>query len=65
MNTLKTVVAYGPMFPESPTSRGVVQKSINYLTNLTSKLEQDTTMITCDQAIYDIAKGLAKRYSEK
>ena len=30
-----------------------------------SKLEQIKTVVTCDQAIYDIAKGLVKRYSEK
>ena len=66
MNHVTTVAApWTTLFPEPPTSGGVVQKSIDYLTNLTSKLGQDTTVITCDQAIYDIAKGLAKRYSEK
>ena len=52
------------MFPKPPTSGDVVQKSIDYLTNLTSQLEQDTIVITCDQACNDIAKGLAKIYSD-
>ena len=57
MNRVTIVVApWTTLFPKPPT--------IDYLTNLTSKLGQDTTVITCDQAIYDIAKGLAKRYSE-
>ena len=36
-----------------------------YFMKVMSKLEQIKTVVTCDQAIYDIAKDVAKRYSEK
>ena len=61
----KTVIAYGPIFPESPTNASVVETSLDYFMKVMTKLGQTKTVVTCDQAIYDIAKGLAKKYSEK
>ena len=56
----KNVIAYGPIFPDSPTKPSVVDKSLDYFMKVMSKLEENKTVVTCDQAIYDIAKGLAK-----
>ena len=61
----KTRIAYGPIFPESPTKASVVETSLDYFMKVMAKLGQNKTVVTCDQAIYDIAKGLAKKYSEK
>ena len=52
----KTVIAYGPTFPESPTKPDVVQASLDYFIKVTEKLGQENTIVTCDQAIYDIVK---------
>ena len=61
----KTVIAYGPIFPESPTKASVVETSLDYFMKVMAKLGQNKTVVTRDQAIYDIAKSLAKKYSEK
>lgn len=53
----RTVIGYGPLFPQSPTGPAVVQASLDYFMLLTRKLGQDTTVVTADQAIYDIVKG--------
>ena len=53
----RTVIEYGPLFPQSPTDPAVVQASLDYFMLLTRKLGQDTTVVTADQAIYDIVKG--------
>jgi hypothetical protein len=53
-----TVIAYGPLFPESPTDPAVVKASLDYCMLLTSILGQETTVVTVDQAIYDIVKGM-------
>ena len=53
----RTVIGYGPLFPQSPTDPAVVQASLDYFMLLTRKLGQDTTVVTADQAIYDIVKG--------
>ena len=52
-----TSVAYGPLFPQSPTDPSVVQASLNYFISLNQKIGQTTTVVTADQAIYDIIKG--------
>ena len=52
-----TTIGFGPMFPESPTNPDVVLKSIDYFLQVSTELNQDATVITCDQAIYDIVKG--------
>ena len=59
------MIAYGPIFPESPTKASVVETSLDYFMKVMTKLGQTKTVVTCDQAIYDIAKSLAKKYSEK
>ena len=56
----RTVIGYVPLFPQSPkspTDLAVVQASLDYFMLLTRKLGQDTTVVTADQAIYDIVKG--------
>ena len=60
----KTVIAYGPIFPKSPTTASVVETSLDYFMKVMANLGQNETVDTCDQAIYDIAKGLAKTYSK-
>ena len=50
----ETGIAYGPLLPESPTSSGVVLASVEYFVKLTVKRGQQTTVITVDEAIYDI-----------
>ena len=52
----RTVIGYGPLFPQSPTTLAVVQVSLDYFMLLTRKLGQDTTVVTADQVIYDIVK---------
>ena len=60
-----TVVAYGPLFPDSPTNPEVVQSSLDYFMLLTSKLGQQSTVVTVDQSIYDIVKGMNIRQKSR
>lgn len=53
-----TVIAYGPLLPESPTNPAAVQSSLDYCMQLTRKLGQESTVVTVDQAIYDVVKGV-------
>ena len=62
---LETVIAYGSISPRSPTSAEVVERSIDYCFNMATKLGQEFTIVTCDQAIYDIALALQKKKPEK
>ena len=48
----KTVIAYGPTFPQSPTQPDVVQASLDYYIALTKTLGQESVIVSCDQAIY-------------
>ena len=61
----KTNIGYGPLFPETPTKADVVQTSLDYFISLSLKLGQEKTVVTCDQAIYDIIKGLVVKHSER
>ena len=54
------VIGYGPFFPKSPTHPDVVEESVQYCRDVSSKLEQEFTIITCDQAIYEVVLGLQK-----
>ena len=49
----ETVISYGPIFPQSPTSPDVILASLEYFMKLMAKLGQETTIVTADQAIYD------------
>ena len=60
-----TAIAYGPTFPESPTKPDVVQASLYYFIKVTEKLGQENTIVTCDQAIYNIVKRFVAKYPEK
>ena len=51
----KNVIAYGPIFPDSPTKPNVVEKSLDYFMKVMLKLGKNKTVVTCDQAFYDIA----------
>ncbi|KAG1651094.1 hypothetical protein GQR58_027494 [Nymphon striatum] len=63
----KTNIGYDLMYPQTPTNPDVVKTSLDYFVSLNLKLGQSKTLITCDQAIYDIIKGLVRnpvRYKE-
>lgn len=60
-----TVIGYGPFFPESPTKPDVVQASLDYCMKVSQKLGQQHCVVTCDQAIYEIALGLQKKDPDK
>ena len=53
----ETVISYGPLFPQSPTSLDVILAPPEYFMKLTAKLGQETTIATADQAICDIIQG--------
>lgn len=61
----KTSIGYGPLYPQTPTNPDVVQTSLDYFVSLNLKLGHLKTVITCDQAIYDIIKGLIRKYPLK
>ena len=61
----KTSIGYGPLFPQTPTNPDVVQTSLGYFISLSLKLGQEKTVVTCDQAIYDIIKGLVVKCPER
>lgn len=56
-----TGISYGSIFPSSPTDSDVVEKSLDYVIEVSQKLGNEFTVHTCDQAIYDIALGLKKK----
>ena len=58
----KTTIEYGSISPHSPTNADIVQVSMDYFIKATTKMGQMHTVITCDQAIYDILKGKVKIY---
>ena len=53
----RTIIGNSPLFPQSPTDPAVAQASLDYFMLLKRKLGQDATVVTADQAIYDIVKG--------
>jgi hypothetical protein len=63
-HTEKTKIGYGPLLPQNPTNADVVQTSLDYFISLSLKMGQAKTVVTCDQAIYDIVKGLVRKESE-
>ena len=60
----QTLIAYGQILPESPTKAGVVKASLEYFMDVALKLNQRHTIVTCDQAIYEIALALRKKVQE-
>ena len=52
------MIGYGPFFPQSPTHPYVVEESVQYCRDVSSKLEHEFTIITCDHAIYEVVLGL-------
>ena len=60
-----TVISYGPFFPQSPTNPDVVEKSVEYCMEVAQKMDQEFTINTCDQAIYEVVLGLQKKNLQK
>ena len=60
-----TILGYGPIFPKSPTNPDVVEAAIEYSVSVTRKLDQEYTIPTCDQAIYEICLGFQKEKPRK
>ena len=56
----KTKIAYGPLSPQIPTNSDVMQASLYYFMSLSPRLTKIYSIVTCDQAIYDIVKGITK-----
>ena len=63
--TSSTVISYGPFFPQSPTNPDVVEQSVQYCMDVSRKQGQEFTIITCDQAIYEVVLGLQKKNLQK
>ena len=61
----KTIIGYGPFFPQSPNNPDVVAESVNYCIGVARKLGQEHCVITCDQAIYEIVLALHKKHPDK
>lgn len=59
-----TVISYGPLFPKSPTDPYVVEQSIQCCMDASRKQDQEFTIITFDQAIYEVVLGLKKKTPE-
>lgn len=60
-----TVIGYGPFFPQSPTHPDVVETSVEYCMKVSQRMGQEFTIITCDQAIYEIVLGQQKKKPQK
>ena len=54
-----------PLFPQTPTNPVVVQTSLDYFISLSLQLGQEKTVVTCDQAMYDIIKCLVVKCPER
>ena len=61
----KTILGYGPFFPESPTNPDVVAESLNYCSMVAKHLGQEFCIITRDQDIYEIVLALKKKHPDK
>lgn len=59
-----TKITFGPFYPEPPTTPDVVQTSMEYFCKVSRHLNQTSTVITCDQAIYDIVKAINDKLPE-
>ncbi|KAJ8417259.1 hypothetical protein AAFF_G00284860 [Aldrovandia affinis] len=63
--TPATVISDGPFFPKSPMDPDVVEQSVQYCMDVSGKQGQEFTIITCDQAIYEVVLGLQKKNPQK
>lgn len=54
---LWSTIGYGPLFPKSHTDPDMVQASLDYLISHINHLGQQT-IVTADQATYDIVKDI-------
>ncbi|KAJ8362618.1 hypothetical protein AAFF_G00365430 [Aldrovandia affinis] len=58
-------LSYSPFFPKSPTDPDVVEQSVQYCMDVSRKQGKEFTIITCDQAIYEVVLGLQKKNPQK
>ena len=56
-----TIIGYGELIPKSPTDAAVVGSSLEYCMSVANKVGKEHAIVTCDQAIYEIALGLRKK----
>ena len=56
-----TIIEYGPMIPSSPTDPSVVHQGLQYAVELATKIGMKYTVVTADQALYEIAYGLREK----
>lgn len=56
-----TQIGYGPMIPSSPNDPSVVHKGLEYAAKLAAKFGMKHTVVTADQAIYEIVFGLREQ----
>ena len=56
----KNMIAYGPIFPDSPTKPNVVEKSLDYFMTVMSKLGQNKTVVTYDRLVMISLKAWLK-----
>ena len=61
----RTIIGYSSFFPDSPVKPDVVGASLEYCIRVAEILSQQYCILTCDQAIYDIALGLQSKKPQK
>lgn len=58
-------IGYLPLIPSSPTDPGVVKTSMTNLAKMAETIGMTHTIITCDQAVFEIAFAIRKQYPEE
>lgn len=58
-------IGYLPLIPSSPTNPGVVKTTMTNLVHVAQAIGMEHTIITADQAIYEIAYTIRKQYPEQ
>ena len=57
-------IGYLPLIPSSPTDPGVVKSAMMSLVKMARTIGMTHTIITCDQAVFEIAYALRKQHSK-
>ena len=60
-----TIIGCGELIPKSPSDATVVGSSLEYCMSVANKVGQEHAIVTCIQAIYEIALGLRKKNPSK
>lgn len=58
-------IGYLPLIPSSPTDPAVVKKAMTECVKMSQHIGMEYTVITCDQAVYEIAFALRKQDAEQ